>query len=35
MKLQEQLISQIKDIVSNAQQSAIRSVNTERVAMYW
>ena len=35
MKLQKQLISQIKDIVSNAQQRAVRSVNTERVAMYW
>ena len=35
MKLQKQLISQIKDIVSNAQQRAVRSVNTERVKMYW
>ena len=35
MKLQKQLISQIKNIVSNAQQRAVRSVNTERVAMYW
>ncbi len=35
MKLQKQLISQIIDIVSNAQQRAVRSVNTERVAMYW
>ena len=35
MKLQKQLVSQIKDIVSNAQQRAVRSVNTERVAMYW
>ena len=35
MKLQKQLISQIKDIVSNAQQRAVRSVNTERVTMYW
>jgi len=35
MKLQKQLIGQIKDIVSSAQQRAVRSVNTERVAMYW
>lgn len=35
MKLQKQLINQIKDIVSNAQQKAVRSINTERVAMYW
>ena len=35
MKLQKHLINQIKDIVSNAQQRAVRSVNTERVAMYW
>ena len=35
MKLQKQLISQIKSIVSNAQQKAVRSVNTERVVMYW
>lgn len=35
MKLQKQLIIQIKDIVSNAQQRAVRSVNTERVAMCW
>lgn len=35
MKLQKQLVSQIKDIVSNAQQKAVRSVNTVRVAMYW
>lgn len=35
MKLQKLLISQIKDIVSNAQQKAVRSVNTERVVMNW
>lgn len=35
MKLQKQLIRQIKEIVSTAQQKAIRSVNTERVLMYW
>ncbi len=35
MKLQKQLISQIKDIVSNAQRRAVRSVNAERVVMYW
>ena len=35
MELQKQLIGQIKDIVSSAQQRAVRSVNTERVAMYW
>ena len=35
MKLQKQLISQIKSIVSDAQQKAVRSVNHERVVMYW
>ena len=35
MKLQKQLIRQIKDIISNAQQRAVRSVNTERVVMNW
>lgn len=35
MKLQKQLITQIKEIVSNAQTKAIRSVNKERVLMYW
>ncbi len=35
MKLQKQLISQIRNIISNSQQKAVRSVNTERVAMYW
>jgi len=35
MKLQKLLISQIKDIVSNAQHRAVRSVNTERVQMNW
>ena len=35
MKLKNQLISQIKGIVSDSQQKAIRSVNSERVIMYW
>lgn len=35
MKLQKGLINQIKEIVNSAQQRAVRSVNTERVAMYW
>ncbi|MGB0427595.1 MAG: PDDEXK nuclease domain-containing protein [Flavobacteriales bacterium] len=35
MNLQNQLISQIKSIVSDAQQKAVRSVNHERVLMYW
>jgi predicted nuclease of restriction endonuclease-like (RecB) superfamily len=35
MKLQKQFLNQIKEIVSNARQKAIRSVNTERVLMYW
>lgn len=35
MKLQKLLISQIQTVVSNAQQKAIRSVNSERVLMYW
>ena len=35
MKLQQQFLNQIKEIVSNARQRAIQSVNTERVLMYW
>ena len=35
MKLQKQFLNQIKEIVSNARQKAIRSVNAERVMMYW
>ena len=35
MKLQKQFLVQIKEIVSNARQKAIRSVNIERVLMYW
>ncbi len=35
MKLQKQFLNQIKEIVSNARQRAIHSVNTERVLMYW
>jgi predicted nuclease of restriction endonuclease-like (RecB) superfamily len=35
MKLQQGLISQIKKIVSSAQNKAVRAVNTERVFMYW
>ncbi len=35
MKLQKLLLTQIKEIVSNAKHRAIRSVNSERVLMYW
>lgn len=35
MKLEKQLIGQIKSIVSSAQERALRSINTERVQMYW
>jgi predicted nuclease of restriction endonuclease-like (RecB) superfamily len=35
MRLQKLLITQIQAVVSNAQQKAIRSVNSERVLMYW
>ena len=35
MELKKDLIQQIKAIITNAQAKAIRSVDTERVLMYW
>ena len=35
MELQKELISQIHAIISQAKERAIRSVDRERVVMYW
>lgn len=35
MKLNKNLIQQIESIISNAKEKAIRSVDFERVMMYW
>lgn len=35
MIIKEQLIQQIKSIIANSKERAIRSVDTERVLMYW
>ena len=35
MKLKSSIISEIKSIIAKSQQQAIRSVNTQRVLMYW
>jgi hypothetical protein len=35
MELSNNIINQIQSIIANAQARAIRSVDTERVAMYW
>jgi predicted nuclease of restriction endonuclease-like (RecB) superfamily len=35
MELRKDLIQQIQSIISNAQDRAVRSVDTERVLMYW
>ena len=31
----DSFIQQVKDIIANAQNKAVRAVNTERVIMYW
>jgi len=35
MQLNKNIIAQIQDIIAHAQQKAIRSVDFERVMMYW
>lgn len=35
MKIQKQLIQQIQSIIAQSRVKAIRSVDTERVLMYW
>lgn len=35
MQLKEELISQIQSIIATSRERAIRSVDTERVLMYW
>lgn len=35
MKLSKNIIHQIQSIIANAREKAIRSVDTERVLMYW
>jgi hypothetical protein len=35
MEISNNIINQIQSIIANAQARAIRSVDTERVAMYW
>ena len=35
MKLSKNIISQIQQVISNAQSSAIRAVDNQRVLMYW
>ena len=35
MELSKSIIKQIRSIITNAQAKAIRSVDTERVLMYW
>ena len=35
MELKKELLSQIKSIIASARAKAIRSVDTERVMMYW
>ena len=35
MELNKSIIQQIRSIITNAQAKAIRSVDTERVLMYW
>jgi hypothetical protein len=35
MQLREDIIAQIQTIIASAKDSAIRSVDTERVLMYW
>ncbi len=35
MQIKHDLIEQIKSIISSAQERAIRSIDTERVLMYW
>ncbi|HEV7381665.1 MAG TPA: DUF1016 N-terminal domain-containing protein [Dyadobacter sp.] len=35
MEINKNIFSQIQDIISDAQQRAIRSVDFERVLMYW
>lgn len=35
MKLHKNLISDIQNIIANARERAVRSVNFERVMMYW
>jgi len=35
MQLKQELIQQIKSIIATAKDRAIRSVDTERVLMYW
>jgi hypothetical protein len=35
MELKKELIHQIQNIIASARERAIRSVDTERVLMYW
>jgi hypothetical protein len=35
MEISKNIIEQIQSIIANAQAKAIRSVDTERVLMYW
>ena len=35
MKIKKSIIEQIRSIITNAQEQAVRSVNQERVIMYW
>lgn len=35
MKLKQQLIAEIQGIIAQARERAIRSVDAERVLMYW
>lgn len=35
MQLKQELIQQIQSIIATAKERAIRSVDTERVLMYW
>jgi hypothetical protein len=35
LKLSKNIISQIQQVISNAQSSAIRAVDNQRVLMYW
>lgn len=35
MKIRKDLISEIQDIIAQSRDRAIRSVETERVLMYW
>ena len=35
MEISKNIIKQVQNIIANAQAKAIRSVDTERVLMYW